>query len=73
MISSPAEVYLIIRERIKEQYIGTILGTIIQIVLLFVGILYWGLIGLVLARVITKICWSTTNILLYNRASRETT
>ncbi len=71
MTSMPAEVYLVVKEKIKEQYIGTISGTIIQVGLLFIGILWWGLLGLVIARVVTKILWSVTGVLLYNSASKK--
>jgi O-antigen/teichoic acid export membrane protein len=71
IISAPPEVYLLAKQKIKEQYVAALSGAFVQIILLFVGILWWGLIGLVVARVITKLIWSTTSIILYTSASRK--
>ncbi len=73
IVSVPAETYFIAKKKIKEQYVGNILGSVLQIAFLFIGILYGGLLGLVIARVIIKICSSAINIILYEISSRPIT
>lgn len=65
VVSIPVETYFVAKEKIKEQYIVNILWPIIQIITMVFFMIQWGLLGLVLARVITKILWSLINILLY--------
>ncbi len=71
VVSIPANTFLTAKKKIKEQYIESISGFIVQIILLSVGIIYWGLIGLVIARVIIRLSWAFIAIVLYNKASKE--
>jgi O-antigen/teichoic acid export membrane protein len=71
MISIPTDTYLTAKKKIKEQYVGTILGNSVNIVLLFVGIYWWGLLGLVVARVIARFSSAIISIFLYNKASKN--
>ena len=71
-ISIPASTYLTAKKKVKEQYIESILGFIVQIILLSVGVIYWGLLGLVVARVAIRLMWALTAFVLYSRASTET-
>lgn len=70
VISIPSETYLLVKRKIKEQYIGNTIGPIIQTVFLLVGIIWGGLLGLVIARVIISVILSFISIMLYERASR---
>lgn len=65
VVSIPVETYFVAKEKIKEQYIVNIIWPVIQIITMFFFMIQWGLLGLVFARVITKILWSLINILLY--------
>lgn len=69
--SLPASTYLDAKKKIKEIYFSNIFGSSLQIIILFVSVIQWGLFGLVLARVITRLMWSTMSIVLYNNASKE--
>jgi len=71
IVSIPSDTYLTAKKKIKEQYIGSILGYIIKITLLFVGIYWWGLLGLVIARVITRFSGTIMSIILFNKASKN--
>jgi O-antigen/teichoic acid export membrane protein len=68
MVSIPTEIYFVAKEKIKEQYIVNVSIPIIQIVLMVWFILWMGILGVVIARVIIKILWSIINIWLYERA-----
>ncbi len=72
IISIPANTYLSAKKKIKEQYLNSISGAIIQIVLVFVGIVWGGLMGLIIARISTRFIWAIIAILIYNKAIKET-
>jgi len=74
IISIPVEIFFLAKEKIKEQYIINILMPIMQIIIMLWFILWWGFIGIVVARVITKILWSMVNIFVYQKTPiQETT
>lgn len=70
IVAIPADTYLSAKRKIKEQYIGNTISPIIQIILLFMGIIWWGLLGLVIARVATSLISSVISIILYEKSSR---
>lgn len=71
IISIPADSYLVAKKKIKEQYIGSISGSLIQIAILAIGVIWGGLLGLVIAQTTTKVLWGFLSITLYEKASRE--
>ena len=71
-ISIPANTYLSAKKKVLEQYIESISNLIVQITLLFIGIIYWGLLGLVVARVAIRLAWGFIAVILYNKASKQT-
>ena len=71
IVSIPSDAYLVIRKKVKEQYILNTLGSIIQIGFLFGGVMWGGILGLVVAQVATKILCSLISIFLYYQASRQ--
>jgi len=71
IISVPANTYLSAKKKIKEQYISTTLGFVAQVVLMLAGILYWGLLGLIIARVIIRLIIALIALVLYNTSSQE--
>jgi O-antigen/teichoic acid export membrane protein len=71
IIAIPADSYLLVKKKIKEQYIGNAVGSVIQIILLFLGILWGGLLGLVLARIGISLTNSALSIILYEISSKK--
>jgi O-antigen/teichoic acid export membrane protein len=64
----PAYVYLAARRLTHELYISNIVYSIMQITTLFVGIMLWGLAGVIFARVFTRCAIGFLNYILYRRA-----
>lgn len=62
----PVYTYLSAKKKIKEQYISTVISNIVQILTVFIGVYFWGLIGVVIARVIARISNGLVNYLLLN-------
>lgn len=71
MIGSPATSYLSAKKKVKELYVSTIVGHIFQIVVMVAGVMYWGLMGIIVARVIVRLFGSAFNYIMY-RASPGT-
>lgn len=69
MVSIPADTYLNAKKKVKELYIGTILGALTQIAFVFAAVILGGLMGLILARVAIRLVFSIISISLYNRTS----
>ena len=70
MISVPANTYLSAKKKIKEKYFESIYSSITQIALVIIGVIWWGLIGLIVARVVIRLVSSLISIFLYNKASQ---
>ncbi len=68
LIFSPAASYLAAKKKVKEQYISKIAATTLQITALLIGVIFWGLLGLIIARVATRLTSSTLNRYLYTRS-----
>ena len=64
----PVSTYLVARKLTKELYINSVFSAVFQIVSVVVGVIFWGLLGVVGARVVTRVCISTVDYLLYRRA-----
>jgi len=63
----PAGLFLRAKRHIKEIYLSNTIASILQIVLM-VGLTFWmGLLGLVLARVITRLVGGVIDLILYHR------
>ena len=71
MVAIPADAYLVAKKKLREQYIASIIGSIMQIAILYFGIMWAGLIGLVVGQMATKIIWGLMSILLYEKSSKE--
>ncbi len=69
MIASPAVSYLSAKKKVRELYISTVVGSIFQIVIMVIGVVYLGLIGLIVARVIARLSGSAFNYGMYRVAS----
>ena len=68
---SPTNVYLAAKKKVKEQYIVYSLTSIVQIIAIFFGIFFWGLLGLIVARVITRIFSGLINVVFYKYSFRK--
>lgn len=64
----PVSTYLVARKLTSELYVNTAVYSIFQLVGVTVGVLLWGIAGVIIARIITRIAVSTTNYVLYRRA-----
>ena len=67
----PADVYLAARKKIKEQYLASISTSIIQIITVIVSIIYWGLLGLILARGIVRILSSFISFIIFRNTIKR--
>lgn len=73
LVVSPAGSYLSAKKKVKEQYINTFVNSILQIIAVIVGIIFWGLWGLIGARVIIRLCGAVVTYVLYRRAIKHDT
>ncbi len=71
MIVAPAGSYFFAKKKIKEQYSNSIATSVIQIFTLVIGVMWWGLVGLIVARVLTRIGGSVVIYFLYARSARQ--
>ena len=67
----PITSYIISKKRLREHYILIISSSVIQIVMIFIGIFGWGLWGLVIARVASSITTALLTVLVYLLLVRE--
>lgn len=65
---APAGSYLIAKKKVREQYIMNIASSVIQILAMAVGVIFWGLLGLVVARTFIKLAGNALVYLLYARS-----
>ncbi len=68
---SPAGVYLVAKKKIREQYITSIALSVFQIATMLIGVIFWGLLGLVVSRVIIKVGGGYLNYILYAYSSKK--
>jgi O-antigen/teichoic acid export membrane protein len=71
--ANPAGSYLSAKKKIRAQYTNTILTSILQIITIFGGIYFWGLWGLIAARVIIRLGGSAITYVLYEITIRKDT
>ena len=62
---SPTGSYLVAKKKLRAQYIGNVIGSIFQIIAMTLGVIYWGLWGLIVARILTRFFNSFANFILY--------
>ena len=65
LILSPSASFLSIKKKVKELYISNIVGNLFQIIAIVIGVLYWGLIGIIGARIAGRLFGSVLNYTLY--------
>lgn len=64
----PVATYLVARKLTAELYVNSAVGAVFGIVSILAGVLVWGLIGVILARIVTRAVVALTNYILYRRA-----
>jgi O-antigen/teichoic acid export membrane protein len=67
----PAGSYLIAKKKIREQYINSVVGWTAQILFVAIGVIWWGLWGIIVARVMSRFVIGGLAYILYRRASME--
>ncbi|MBI5405849.1 oligosaccharide flippase family protein [Candidatus Kaiserbacteria bacterium] len=67
----PIQSYFGIHKMVKEFYIGGIFSILCQAITMIVGVLWWGILGLVVAQVFTRIASALLTYALYIRAKRN--
>ncbi|MDO8548066.1 MAG: oligosaccharide flippase family protein [bacterium] len=68
VVFSPFGAYLTAKKKIKEQYIGSIFNYCLQIAVMAVAVIGWGLWGLIIARVLLRTFGSLPTLILYRSA-----
>jgi O-antigen/teichoic acid export membrane protein len=66
----PVNSYISSRKNVKALYVSTTVYSLSKIALLFVGVLFWGLMGVIVARVATHFIAAVLNYALYRRVLR---
>ncbi len=70
MIASPAVSFLSAKKKVREQYAASISVSVFQIIVMSIGVTYWGLLGLIIARVLTRFFNGYLNFRLYEISFR---
>lgn len=68
MALDPVSTYLVARKLTGELYVNTVVYSVFQLAGVTIGVLMWGIVGVIIARIATRIAVSVTNLLLYRRA-----
>jgi O-antigen/teichoic acid export membrane protein len=71
LVFEPSTAYLAARKHTRELYVTYISYAIIQIITLLVGVMLWGLVGVILARVVTRLVVNVIGYILYGLAVRR--
>lgn len=71
ILFEPAASYLAAKKKIKEQYINSFVTSSFQIISMYIGVVYWGLLGLVVARTLSAIFGYSVIGILYGFSSRK--
>src|SRR3989338_7572025 len=64
----PVATYLVARKLTVELYVNSGVFVVVGITSVLVGVLYWGLVGVIFARIFTRAMVAITNYILYRRA-----
>lgn len=68
----PSDVFMLAKKKIKEQYLVNIIHPIFTIAIMAVFIIWQGLLGLIIARILSRFSGSFLNLIFFYRSSRET-
>lgn len=67
---SPADIYLAAKKKIGEQYILNVTMSVIQIIVVAIAVIFWGLFGLIVARVVLRLITSILSFFIYRHSIR---
>ncbi len=70
--SIPANTYLSVKKKIRELYILNTSTSIVQIFIVSASIIKWGILGLIIARVLIRTLYGMTSIILYKVTMQKT-
>lgn len=70
---NPAGAYLLIKKKVREQYIGNVTAALFQIITMLIGVIFWGLLGLICARIATRLFTSSLGYVLYKVSDKPQT
>ncbi len=68
---SPASTYLVAKKKVREQYALNISLAILQAGAMLIGVVYWGLTGLIVSQIIIKVGGGFLTYVAYRTSSRE--
>ena len=68
----PADVFLPAKKKIKEQYLINIIHPIVTVAIMAAFLVWQGLLGLIIARILGRFFGSFLNLIFFYRSSRET-
>ena len=71
LLGTPFTAYLTAKKKIKEQYILNIVSYVAQIIIMAVGVIVWGLLGLIWVRIIIRLGGAVGAYILYKSASMK--
>jgi O-antigen/teichoic acid export membrane protein len=66
-----ASSYLAVKKRVREQYIVTLSFAVFQIISMIIGVIWWGLIGVVVARVLSRTFSGLFSYILFRQLRDE--
>ncbi len=61
----PAASFFAVKRRIKEQYIINVVSSVFQIIAMIMGTVWWGLLGLIIARIVARYVTTGLSYLLF--------
>ena len=67
----PSDVFLVAKKKIKEQYLSNFIQSIFKIIIMAIFILWQGLLGLIIARILSRFFGSLINLFFYYRSSSD--
>jgi hypothetical protein len=67
----PASVYLLAKKKIREQYIVNLSLSLFQIASMVIGVIWGGILGIVIARLCSKWLFAITSFVLYELVVRK--
>lgn len=68
----PADIFLAAKKKTKEQYLSSFFQSIFKIITMVIFILWYGLLGLIIAIILSRFLGSLVNLALYYRSSSDT-
>ncbi len=71
LVFDPIQAYFGIHKMVKELYIAGTFSILCQAVTMIIGVIWWGILGLIVAQVFTKIASALVSYILYARVKHH--